>query len=315
MNHMEKRDDETLTQWVERISPFRQDARTEAKIRRPRPPRRTLAELASSKDGFVFMGEASGIQGMKADAVIMDDPDAPCAPPVVWPTCRYEGGRVAVPADQNLPKGEAGEFAQADFSKVEARILAAYAAETESLAQRSLMYGWAADKVEADGTRTPVDLGGLTGGENKAVDLAELSNAGLDDFIKALVGSRKPATNGRYEQKRAGLYAAYGRKMKEASEALASREPVGGESLYDMMQRKLFEREAEALREGCARDARVSLHGVDALDALRALHGYPPADEVEASAEPVYTSQFSESVFNPTAGAWSGAGRIIDTGE
>jgi hypothetical protein len=94
--------------------------------------------------------------------------------------------------------------------------------------------------------------------------------------------------------------------MKEASEALASREPVGGESLYDMMQRKLFEREADALREGCA---------LDALDALRALHGYPPADEVEASAEPVCTSQFSESVFNPTAGAWSGAGRIIDTGE
>jgi hypothetical protein len=141
MNHMEKRDDETLTQWVVCISPFLQDAKP---IRRTLPPRRTLAELTSSKAGFFFMGGASGIQGMKADLVIMDDPAAPVAPPPPgWFTTRYEGG----------------------------------------------------------------------------------------------------------------------------------------ESLYDMTQRKLFEREAEA------------------------------------SAEPVYVSQFADSVFNPTAGAWSGAGRIIDTKE
>jgi len=47
----------------------------------------------------------------------------------------------------------------------------------------------------------------------------------------------------------------------------------------------------------------------------RTITRLPRTQRAKASAEPVYTSQFADSVYNPTAGACPVAGRMIDTRE
>jgi hypothetical protein len=224
------------------------------------PSRVTLEELGKAR-----ASSSERIRGMKADFVIVDDPHAPASPPLDWRMAQYAGVTVATPTDHNSPK--------ADYSEMEKRILAHYAAETERAAQEALIYGSSVRRVKSDGTISPIDM-------------ETLSNEQLDEFIHALVGSRPPAEDvkaARDARKREMLKAGYGVGRVLFDPA---REPVGGESLWDMTQRKLFEREAAGI-----------------------------LNEAKASAEPVYLSQFSDSVFNPTAGAWSGAGRIIDTAD